>query len=77
MLKAEGFDKAIIGQTYDMAVQEERLIYSFEKCVDILIERDGMTREEALDYMYFNAILSTVSKDQPIFLNEEYDYDVS
>ena len=77
MLKADGFDKAIIGQTYDMAVQEERLIYSFEKCVDILIERDGMTREEALDYMYFNAILSTVSKDQPIFLNEEYDYDVS
>ena len=60
-----------------MAVQEERLIYSVEKCVDILIERDGMTREEALDYMYFNAILSTVSKDQPIFLNEEYDYDVS
>jgi|TARA_R100001530_G_scaffold133335_1_gene106603 hypothetical protein len=77
MLKAEGFDEAIIGQTYDMAVQEERLIYSVEKCVDILIERDGMTREEALDYMYFNAILSTVSKDQPIFLNEEYDYDVS
>ena len=77
MLKAEGFDKAIIGQTYDMAVQEVRLIYSVEKCVDILIERDGMTREEALDYMYFNAILSTVSKDQPIFLNEEYDYDVS
>ena len=77
MLKADGFDKAIIGQTYDMAVQEERLIYSVEKCVDILIERDGITREEALDYMYFNAILSTVSKDQPIFLNEEYDYDVS
>ena len=77
MLKAEGFDKAIIGQTYDMAVQEERLIYSVEKCVDILIERDGITREEALDYMYHNVILAYVGKDQPIFLNEEYDYDVS
>ncbi len=36
MLKADGFDKAIIGQTYDMVVSEERLIYSVEKCVEIL-----------------------------------------
>ena len=51
MLKADGFDKAIIGQTYDMVVSEERLIYSVEKCVEILVERDGMTSEEAIEYL--------------------------
>ena len=74
MLKADGFDKAIIGQTYDIAVQEERLIYSIDKCVSILIERDGMNSEEAIEYMDFNVLGAYISKDQPLFLSEEYEF---
>ena len=74
MLKADGFDKAIIGQTYDIAVQEERLIYSIDKCVAILIERDGMNSEEAIEYMDFNVLGAYISKDQPLFLSEEYEF---
>jgi len=73
MLKADGFDKAIIGQTYDVAVQEERLIYSIEKCVDILMKRDQMTDEQAIEYMDFNVLCAYVGKDQPIFLHKDYD----
>ena len=73
MLKADGFDKAIIGQTHDTAVQEDRLIYSVEKCVEILVERDGMTSEEALEYMDFNVLCAYIGKDQPIFVSEAYD----
>tara|TARA_R100000734_G_scaffold111_1_gene123 strand:+ start:227 stop:451 length:225 start_codon:yes stop_codon:yes gene_type:complete len=73
MLKADGFDKAIIGQTYDMVVQKDRLIYSIEKCVEILIERDGMTNEEAFEYLEFNVTGTYVAKDQPIFLYEDYE----
>ena len=73
MLKADGFDKAIIGQTHDTAVQEDRLIYSVEKCVEILVERDGMTSEEALEYMDFNVLCAYNRKDQPIFVSETYD----
>ena len=76
MLKADGFDKAIIGQTYDMVVSEERLIYSVEKCVEILVERDGMTSEEAIEYMDFNVLRAYIGKDQPVFLREEYEEDL-
>ncbi len=73
MLKADGFDKAIIGQTYDMVVSEERLIYSVEKCIEILVERDGMDYEEAIEYMDFNVLCAYIGKDQPVFLSEAYD----
>ena len=73
MLKADGFDKAIIGQTYDMVVSEERLIYSIDKCVEILVERDGMTCEEAIEFLDFNVLCAYIGKDQPIFVSSEYD----
>ena len=73
MLKADGFDKAIIGQTYDMVVSEERLIYSIDKCVEILVERDGMTSEEAIEFLDFNVLCAYIGKDQPIFVSSEYD----
>ena len=48
LLKADGFDCAIIG------IDEEsmRLIYSVDKCVKLLM--NYMTEEEAIDYFYFN-----------------------
>ncbi len=70
MLKADGFDEAIIGVTYDMVVQEERLIYSVDKCVEILVKRDEMTSEEAIEYMDFNVLGAYIGKDQPVFLSE-------
>ena len=70
MLKADGFDEAIIGVTYDMVVQKERLIYSVDKCVEILVKRDEMTPEEAIEYMDFNVLGAYIGKDQPVFLSE-------
>ena len=48
ILKADGFDEAIIG------IDEEsmRLIYSTSKCIQIL-SRD-MSEEDALDYFHYN-----------------------
>ena len=56
-----------------MVVSEERLIYSVEKCVEILVERDGMTSEESIEYMDFKVLCAYIGKDQPIFLSEAYD----
>tara|TARA_X000001382_G_scaffold129301_1_gene120938 strand:+ start:219 stop:479 length:261 start_codon:yes stop_codon:yes gene_type:complete len=68
MLKADGFDKAILGKTFDTAVQEERLIYSLIKCIDVLVTRDKMTPDEAFEYMEFNVLNTYIGKSQPIFL---------
>ena len=69
MLKADGFDEAIIGYTYDMVAQEERLIYSVEKCIEILMQ-DNMDYLEAREYLDFNTIGAYVGKQTPIFLED-------
>jgi hypothetical protein len=77
MLKADGFDEAILGMTYDMVVSEDRLIYSQKKCIDILVKRDGMTDEEALEYMEFNVLGAYVGQNQPLFLDDLIEFDLN
>ena len=55
ILKADGFDEAIIGiDEAIIGIDEEsmRLIYSTSKCIEIL-SRD-MDEEDALDYFHYN-----------------------
>ena len=75
MLKADGFDEAIIGYTYDMVAQEERLIYSVEKCIEILMQ-DDMDYLDAREYLDFNTIGAYVGKQTPIFLEDIAGIDI-
>ena len=64
---ADGFDEAIIG----VCEQFTRVfvLYDYEKCVnDVLMKRDGMSREDAVDFMDFNVIGSWVGESTPAFL---------
>lgn len=47
-LSADGFDDALIG------VSGEKFVYSRVKCIEILMDRDGMSYEEASEYFDFN-----------------------
>ena len=58
----DGFDDAIIG--YDM--REWRAIYDQAKMTDILMERDGMTYGDAIDYLGFNVFCAYVGEYTPI-----------
>ena len=62
-LKADGLDEAIIG--YDD--QTGRLIYSMSKIINILIEDDGMTEEDALEHYYYNIHGGYVGEKTPIW----------
>jgi len=68
MIKADGFDAAIVGQVYDLATSSNRLIYSVDKCVDILVNRDDMDTEEALEYIEFNVSGAYVGDGTPLFM---------
>tara|TARA_R110002020_G_scaffold143211_1_gene315423 strand:+ start:399 stop:653 length:255 start_codon:yes stop_codon:yes gene_type:complete len=72
LLKADGFDKAVIGKAYDVAVQEFRLVYSVNKCIKILMDRDGMSDVEAREYLEHNNLCAYVDQSQPIFVDAEY-----
>ena len=58
----DGFDDAIIG--YDM--REWKAIYDEAKMADILMERDGMTHEDATDYLDYNVLSAYVGEYTPI-----------
>ncbi len=74
MLKADGFDDCIIGVTAPQPSREECLVYDFDKCVSLLMERDGMTEEDAVEYMLFNVTGAYVGDDTPIFMYTAPDY---
>lgn len=45
------YDEAIIGVT-----EEGRVVYDYDKMVQILVERDGMKEIEAIDFIEYNSI---------------------
>lgn len=68
MLFADGFDEALLGWTSRHDLPDFVVVYSYDKCVRILIERDGMTADEAREYLEFNTVGAWVGKSTPLFV---------
>tara|TARA_S200002703_G_scaffold137311_1_gene127025 strand:- start:292 stop:513 length:222 start_codon:yes stop_codon:yes gene_type:complete len=69
-LKVDGFDKAIIGEEYFSG----RLVYSAERMMKILMNRDGMSFEEALEFMEYNIIGAYVGEMTPIYISDIVEF---
>lgn len=67
-LGADGFEDALIG--YGTQFNKDLAIYDYEKCIIILIKRDGMTDEEAREYMEYNVCGAYMGNNTPVFLRE-------
>jgi len=67
MLKADGFDDAIMG-VCSICDKHDRLVYDYDDCVKILMDRDGMTWEEAVEYLEFNVLGAYVGEETPAFI---------
>lgn len=67
-LLADGFEDAFVG----MAQQFNKYfaIYDRAKCIQILIERDGMTHEDAEEFFEFNTQGAWVGETTPAFLTQ-------
>lgn len=65
-LLADGFEDALIGvgQQFNKALA----VYDRQKCIEILMERDGMSDEEAVEYFEYNVTGAWVGEYTPIFL---------
>ena len=66
-LLADGFEEAILGMCLQFA-QEPVVAYDYEKCLNILMERDDLARTDAIDFMEFNVIGSYVGLHTPVFI---------
>ena len=63
---ADGYDKAIAGVTWDG--ERTRVVYETEKILKILMDRDGMTYDEASEYFDFNVAGSHMGVYTPLYL---------
>lgn len=72
LLKADGFDEAIVGVGYKKC-NEPSIVYDYDKCVVILMERDEMSYEDALEFMDYNVTDAYVGPNTPIFMKRITD----
>ncbi len=76
MLKADGFDKAIMGMAsiWSDGSKVDVLVYDGNKMVKSL-KKDGMTYDEAVEFIEFNVEGAYVGIETPVivwpYLNEE------
>ena len=68
VLFADGLDTAIIG--FDPNLW--KVVYSRKKVVDVLMRRDGMGEDEAIEFAEFNIFGAYIGKKTPIFI-EDYN----
>ena len=72
-------DKAILGTTltYQEGERVPVFVYSGEEIVSVLMIRDGMTHDEALEFVDFNIEGAYTGKDTPLLvwpvIDEEHD----
>ena len=70
-LFADGFDEAIIGYQYVRwgdASGDYRVVYDSEKMVECLVSRDGMSYEDAVEYLEFNTWGAFVGECTPVYI---------
>ena len=67
-LKADGFNDAVIGVCYT----SDRLIYSYTKCLQILID-EGMDDVDAIEHLSYNTMGAYVGDKTPIFCMDNYE----
>ena len=65
LLIADGFDKAIIGVS--TSFNKMSVAYDTNKCIKILMSRDNMSREEAIEYFEYNVAGAYVGEHTPTF----------
>jgi hypothetical protein len=67
ILLADGFDDAIIG--YAHLQSKAVAVYDSSRCIKILMDRDGMDLQDAIEFFEYNVIGAYVGEHTPIFVN--------
>jgi len=62
-LKADGFDDCVIGMTHDGCIA-----YDAYKMIQQLMDKNGMTHEDAVDYFDFNIAGAYLGDSTPVYI---------
>lgn len=67
MLFSDGFEDALIGICHQFG-RPPVAAYDYEKCIRILMDRDGMTDIEAVEFFEFNVSGAWVGENTPVYI---------
>ncbi len=67
VLTADGFGGALIGLVTRFGFENPVALYDQDKCIQILMERDGMDYEGAVEFFEFNTLGAWVGEMTPAF----------
>ncbi len=65
-LFADGYDAALIGIA-ERCGQPTLAVYSVPAMINVLVERDGMSEEEAAEFISFNTLGCWAGENTPLF----------
>lgn len=68
ILLADGYEDAFIGVAIS-AGRKPVAVYDIDRCVSVLMERDGMSYEEAEEFFSFNTLGAYVGEQTPLYIN--------
>jgi hypothetical protein len=63
----DGYEDAIIGVA-ERCSMSPLVVYDAKKCVEILMQRDGMSEEDAHEFFEFNTLGCWAGDNTPLFL---------
>ena len=69
LLFADSFDSAIIGVS--LGTTGGRVVYDVEKMVQVLSKKQGITCEEAWEYLEYNTFSAYVGERTPLYVTRE------
>ena len=64
---ADGFDKAVVGYT-TTSDGFEHVIYDYDNCVHILMDKNNWEYEEAAEWVDFNVVGAYVGEQTPLWM---------
>lgn len=73
-LLADGFEDAFIGLSRRCG-QPTLATYSVQKALRVLMDRDGMSEEDAIEFFEFNVVGAWMGPHTPVWLEEPDDAD--
>lgn len=66
-LLADGLEDALVGYTVNHH-HPVVAVYDIDRCVEVLVGRDGMTPEAADEFLSFNTLGAYVGESGPLFV---------
>jgi hypothetical protein len=75
MKQWDGLDDSIFGQAsvWNGNERVEVLVYDADLMIKVFVDRDGMSEEEANEYILFNIEGAYIGKDTPVLVWQRYD----